>query len=824
MVDRDDRTALPADSSSELCSALIVTSVANAASAAITEASFLTHHPDVAITVVVVDDRFGEASRNRPNWRRLTAADLGTGPDTRELTRLVMSYDARTLRRVVLPSVARRVFEVRSVGALIVLPDDAEVRSPFPLASFGDGLHTFRVRMTDPPNDGRLPDQRNEVESGTVDQECFVVAGVAGRDVLQDWANKLARNPLENSDHFDAIRANWLDILALRRLDVIVSEPIIVSYRNLDELNIVDAAVVRFIGFDAVRPWVLSTQGGAWPRVRLSEHSALEEMVRVRTSALLRTPTAALVEPFGMLSNGHRIDQVMRSLYRSALVTAERERIQEPPNPFVAGEADAFTDWLAEPLEAGLSRYLLALQRARPDVAVRFATDPGAYLVWSTRDAARVGVWAPRPTIADSSSAKRVDLVSTATVETVSLVRTQSPLEQSGINVVGLLSAQMGIGEQGRLTLRTIADSKVPFSIIDHDATVSKRDHTLLMSFGDRPTGFPFDVDLLMVNADQTSETLKAFGRSGRTSRPTVGLWAWEVQRFPERMHHAFDLVSEVWVLSDFSRDALQPAALEFGVRVHTFPMRLPVPASPVSSETGSIARAAVGVPVGAPMFAFAFDYFSVAERKQPWAVVDAFCRAFPVPTPAGPRLVIKSINHEFFPADRERLLYAIGGRDDVIVVEGYLPAEQRDAFIRGATAYVSLHRAEGYGLTLAEAMSVGTPTIATGWSGNMQFMTPENSFLVPSSLVDIAADTPIYAGLGQWAEPDLDVAASFMQRVLDEPEWARGRARRARLDLEAHNASGKDVAFLLDRLRVVRQQAANRRAPSLASVSPSVQ
>ncbi len=793
-----------------LFGALVVTSVANAASAAITEASFLKHHPTLRISVVIVDDRFGEVSRHRPNWRRLHADDLESASD-RELARLMMSYEAKIVRRVVLPSVAKRVMEVDSVTTLIVLPDDSEVRAPIPISSFqSEGLHTIRVRMTDPPVDGRLPDQRNEVESGTVDQECFVVSGNAGHDVLRDWAAILARNPLENPDHFDAVRANWLDIFALRRLDSMIHEPMIASYRNLDEIDIDSAIIVRFSGFDAARPWVLSSQSGLWPRVRLSESSALDQLIRTRIVSLIDAKVDGVVEPFGALPSGHAIDQVMRSLYRSALVVAEREGIEEPPNPFVVGEADGFTDWLAEPVQSGLSRYLVALQRTRPDIAARFAKDPDAYLVWSARDAAMGGVWVPRPIITSP----------TPTTERPT-VQPNVQRDQSGVNVVGLLSAQMGIGEQGRLTVSSIADAKVSFSVVDHDATVSKRDPALLARFGDRPSGFPFDVDLLMVNADQTVETLKAFGRRGRADRPTIGLWAWEVQRFPERMHHAFDLVSEVWVVSDFSRDALQPAASEFGVRVHTFPIRLPVPVSSVSVES-SAALAALGVPVGVPMFAFAFDYFSVAERKQPWAVVEAFRRAFPVPTPAGPRLVLKSINHEFFPADRERLLYAIGGREDVILIEGYLPAEQRDAFIRSATAYVSLHRAEGYGLTLAEAMSVGTPTIATGWSGNMQFMTPENSFLVPSSLVDISPDTPIYAGLGQWAEPDLDVAASLMRQILDEPGQAAQRADRARRDLEAHNASGHDVAFVLDRLRSVRQQAqaSTRPASSLSSRS----
>ncbi len=798
---------------------LIVTAVSCATEAQLAEHSFQRHHPGIALRVVVVDDRFGEASRGRANW----------GPfrgDVREVVRLAMSHDTAALKRSLLPSAAMATMTELGVEHLIVLPDDSETLRPLPLdALFGtEGLHVFRVRLNDPPGDGRLPDQRNELESGTVDQQFFVAAGSTGRAVLKDWRSKLVRSPLENSDHFDAVDANWLDVLALRRGDVFVESPCVGSYRNVDELPFDEMAAFRFTGFRVDRPWILSSLAGEWPRAILSEFPAIEEIVRARTENLRSATHPVLQNPYGRLPNGHRVDSVMRSVYRSQLATSAREGQPEPPNPFVAGEAQRFTEWLAEPVDGALSRYLLALGRARPDIQSLFANDQTAFELWATRDAPRQGIWVPQTSYSSLRHrvGSRTRVSPTEAKSEPSTMRTEIReciSDASGVNVVGLLSAQLGVGESGRLTLRTLNDSRVPFSLVDHDATVSERDASLVSNFIDRPTGFPFDVDLLLINADQTAQALSSLGRGGKHERPTIAVWAWEVQTFPERMHSAFALVDEVWALSDFTRDAIQPAASKFGVRVHTFPMRLPEVPAQVDPRKTSESLTALGLPVGVPFFAFAFDYFSVAERKQPWAVVDAFGRAFPGEEKNGPRLVIKSINHEFRPTDRERLLHAVGGRSDIILIERYLPADQRDALIRGAVAYVSLHRAEGFGLTLAEAMSVGTPTISTGWSGNLQFMNDQNSFLVASQLVDIAADTPVYAGLGQWAEPDLDIAAQLMRGVLEDPEQARRKAQQALRDVEQHNNSGVDVAFLLARLRAVRQRSTvHDRSPFSAS------
>ena len=104
---------------------------------------------------------------------------------------------------------------------------------------------------------------------------------------------------------------------------------------------------------------------------------------------------------------------------------------------------------------------------------------------------------------------------------------------------------------------------------------------------------------------------------------------------------------------------------------------------------------------------------------------------------------------------------------------------------------YVSLHRAEGFGLTMAEAMAIGKPVIATGYSGNVDFMSGENSYLVDYALGRVGPDCEIYPPEGEWAEPSIEHAAELMRRVRDEPAEAAAKGGRARADVARLLAGG---------------------------------
>src|SRR6201999_2219737 len=131
----------------------------------------------------------------------------------------------------------------------------------------------------------------------------------------------------------------------------------------------------------------------------------------------------------------------------------------------------------------------------------------------------------------------------------------------------------------------------------------------------------------------------------------------------------------------------------------------------------------------------------------------------------------IKSICGDEFPADRAELIEAISDRPEIQLVEDTISVEAKNAMIANCDCYVSLHRSEGLGLTMAEAMYFGKPVIATAYSGNLDFMTQENSFLVPAPSGRIGPDAAPYEAVGYWAEPDLDHAAKLMRSVVDDDE-----------------------------------------------------
>ncbi len=254
-------------------------------------------------------------------------------------------------------------------------------------------------------------------------------------------------------------------------------------------------------------------------------------------------------------------------------------------------------------------------------------------------------------------------------------------------------------------------------------------------------------------------------------------------------MHRAFDLVDEVWVASEFTREAV---AAETSKPVHVVPVPLEPP------EVSPVSRAEVGLPDGF-LFLFSFDFLSIAERKYPLGLVEAFCRAF---RPGeGPMLAIKSINGDRRSEELTRLRRAAAGRPDVHVLDGYVPPATKDAVMASCDCYVSLHRSEGLGLTLAEAMALGKPVIATGYSGNLAFMDEENSYLVRHGTAITPAGIDPYPAGAEWAEPDLDHAAELMRRVYEHPEEARERGARARRDLLASHSVAQAAAFIRRRL-----------------------
>jgi glycosyltransferase involved in cell wall biosynthesis len=149
----------------------------------------------------------------------------------------------------------------------------------------------------------------------------------------------------------------------------------------------------------------------------------------------------------------------------------------------------------------------------------------------------------------------------------------------------------------------------------------------------------------------------------------------------------------------------------------------------------------------------------------------------------------MKTLNGRHRPAALEALKQRAGERADIEFIDGYLPAAQKAALLERADCFVSLHRSEGFGLGLAESMARGTPVIATGYSGNMDFMSSANGWLVDWRETEVGPDCEVYPAHGHWAEPDLDHAAALMRTVYEDRAAAAAKASRAREDISGRYA-----------------------------------
>lgn len=318
---------------------------------------------------------------------------------------------------------------------------------------------------------------------------------------------------------------------------------------------------------------------------------------------------------------------------------------------------------------------------------------------------------------------------------------------------------------------------------------------TLLQSGADpaqpqtRGGGHPASV--LCVTPGTMAAARDALGASLDGQR-VIGLWWWEVAAFPSRWARAFDGLDEVWVGSHFAADLLAPISPVPVIRV---PMPVPEP------RPERLSREQLGLPEGF-LFGFLFDYGSVVERKNPLGAIDAFRRAFP-PEERDVALVLKTLGGERHAEEHARVLEAAAGDDRIQVLDADLPAARKDALIAAFDCFVSLHRSEGFGLAIAEAMLLGKPVVATDQGGARDFLTTFNSYPVDHRPVAVGPGHDPYPPEAEWAQPDIDHAAAQLRAVRDRPEEARARGARARADvLREHSpaAAGAAMARRLER------------------------
>lgn len=487
----------------------------------------------------------------------------------------------------------------------------------------------------------------------------------------------------------------------------------------------------------------------------------------------------------------------LTSALRRALRAAQREG--RFLRPFSTPEPEALRAWLAEPDTGGgeLPRYLSRLRELRGDLSATFSRTPegdAGLLGWARRegrgeDPVLAEIVPPAPSCEETSPSPPAGIAPAAL--------------PWGVNIVSYWHSELGTADAARLVVRALDAAGVPLLPVpvSQDLPPSRRRQPFLTG-GERQ--FPFGLNLLCLNGPGVCSFARHAGSDAFDGRLTVGYWWWEViDGLPGAWREAFELLDAIWVGSEHVRAAVQPSS--------PVPVELmPIPVLPLPPARP---RAELGLPDGF-LFICAFDYHSAYERKNPAAVVRAFRAAFP--PGSGASLVVKSINSSSQPDNRDELQILAAGHPDIHLLDGYLPAPAVDSLLACADCLVSLHRAEGFGIPLARALRSGIPVVATAYSGNLDFMTAENSYLVEWVQAPVPEGT-FYPTGALWAEPDLEHAAAQLRTVFERSTEASERARRAAVSLARTHSpehTGAAMSRALRRLHARLPRATGKVAP----------
>lgn len=468
-----------------------------------------------------------------------------------------------------------------------------------------------------------------------------------------------------------------------------------------------------------------------------------------------------------------RTDQLGQRLRRDVAEAQGQGRLRSS----LLSEAGAhqFLAWLREPAPEGAAEGVTRFHYAiygdhiwmRQQYPQLDAGDAPRFLEWLRRDG-RTLIPIPDDLLPDPVDEERLGVA-----------RTERPNQDliRGVNLAGFLRGEFGLGEAARMLVKGLDARRIP--VLPIDATISqltrqKTEYATLPNWSD---GFP--VNILCVNGNLIPGLAEDAPWLFK-ERESIAMWFWETNRLPPEWLEAFEHLDEIWVASNFMAEMIGAAS---PIPVHAIPLPVSVPPSPPFD------RARYGIPEDDYLFTFVFDWHSTVERKNPHGLIEAFRSAFE--PNSGASLLIKSIQGIDFPAEYEQLAIAASRHPNIHLIDRHVPWREKNAMIAGCDCYVSLHRSEGFGLTLAEAMWFEKPAIATAYGGNLEFMTSENSRLVSYAMVPVGektaaatAGTAHYPADAMWADPDVGSAADAMRWAFENREEAAEMGRRGGQDI----------------------------------------
>lgn len=324
-----------------------------------------------------------------------------------------------------------------------------------------------------------------------------------------------------------------------------------------------------------------------------------------------------------------------------------------------------------------------------------------------------------------------------------------------GVNLIGCIKAETGLGQSCRLLANELNQCSFPFLIYNYNQ---------IGCFNQKDTSFDqyikmeckYGINIIHINPHELGIALMELDKSLLDKHYNIGFWLWELEVFPDEWLPSLDFMDEIWTPSEFISNS---------IRKKTCKPVITIPYCIEATTNNDYGRKEFGLPDDKFLFLMMYDNNSVAERKNPFGVINAFKKAFK-PSDKDVGLVVKITSAKN--KDIENIKKMLIGYENIYFITTVLNKQVVNSLIKSVDVVVSLHRAEGFGLVMAEAMYLCTPVIATNWSANTEFMNNNVACMVNYELIEIEKDLGPFKKGQRWAEPNVEQAAEYMVQILD--------------------------------------------------------
>lgn len=360
-----------------------------------------------------------------------------------------------------------------------------------------------------------------------------------------------------------------------------------------------------------------------------------------------------------------------------------------------------------------------------------------------------------------------------------------------GVNLIGFIQGEIGLGQSCRLVASALDAAPLDFTVFNFEQISAMRhnDHTWNHKITNKT---PYNVNLFHLNPPELALAYMTMDKDTWKDKYNIAFWLWELEEFPEEWLPSLALVDEIWTPADFVTNNFRKVTDKPVVTI-PYPM-----SAPVKSEYD---RSYFGLAEDCFLFLTMYDCNSTMERKNPLGSIEAFKMAFDG-NDLSVGLVIKVNNPQQKDLDKIRNL--IAGYNNVTLIAKTVSKLEVNSLIRCCDVFVSLHRAEGYGLPMAEAMVLGRVVIGTNWSANTEFMNSDNSCPVDYTIVKLEDDYVMYKKGSHWAQPDVSQASRYMIRLVSDSTYYHTLADAAKMHMATYNHVSVAAKKIHDRIKAI--------------------